>query len=66
MYFCTYDKLILFSKSLFLEDKTFLQLQPGIEKSAESSKQQKSEIIVCVMNGLCSGYGGEPPCCGEP
>lgn len=58
MYFCIYDKFILFSKSLFLEDNTFLQLQSGIEESAESSKQQKSEIIVCVMDGLWSVYGG--------
>lgn len=60
MYFCTYDTFILFSKSLFLEDNTFLQLQSGIEESAESSKQQKSEIIVCVMDvdGLWSVYGG--------
>lgn len=52
VYFCSYDKFILFFKKPFLRRYTFLQLQSGIEESAESSKQQKSEILVCVCDGL--------------
>lgn len=55
MYFCTYDEFILFSKSLFLEDNTFLQLQSGIEDQLKVVNNKKVKLLFVYVLWMVSG-----------